>query len=170
MKTILLVIAFIFVQRAQAQMSADTGTLKAQKDNIITAATILKIENLGIKVNSDLAELRPTISADGNLLFFICENHPANTKYNSVPNSQDIWFSERDSYGKWSEAVHLGYPLNTMHYNAVYWISPDNNRILIRGAFTDGGYVGKGVSLVHTDRKWQLERTECSENKKLPGI
>ena len=130
---------------AQPQTAVDTSNgFKLQKDNIITANSILKIENLGVKVNSDLAELRPTISADGNILFFICENHPANTKYNSVPNSQDIWYSERDSTGKWSEAKHLGYPLNTMHYNAVYWISPDNNRILIRGAFIDGAFHGKG--------------------------
>jgi OmpA-OmpF porin, OOP family len=132
----------------QAQSSADTSEkLNAQKENIITASTIIKIENLGVRVNSDLAELRPTVSADGNLLFFICENHPANTMYNSIPNSQDIWFAERDSTGKWGDARHLGYPLNTMHYNAVYWISPDNNRILIRGAFLNGAYNGKGVSL-----------------------
>jgi len=124
-----------------------TNGLKFQKENVINANTIIKIENLGININSDLPELRPTISADGNLLFFICENHPANTKYNSIPNSQDIWYSERDSLGRWSEARHLKSPLNTAHYNAVYWISPDKNRILIRGAFIDGGYHGKGVSL-----------------------
>lgn len=118
-----------------------------QKDNIINPATILKIENLGGSINTNLAELRPTVSADGNLLFFICENSPRNTKFNSVPNSQDIWFSERDSTGKWSKAVHLGYPLNTVQYNAVYWISPDNNRILIRGAFMNGAFNGKGVSM-----------------------
>jgi outer membrane protein OmpA-like peptidoglycan-associated protein len=146
-RTIFILFITSCLQYAVAQSSDTTGALKAQKDNIITASTILKIENLGIKVNSDLAELRPTISADGNLLFFICENHPANTKYNSVSNSQDIWFSERDSNGIWSEAVHMRYPLNTMHYNAVYWISPDNNRILIRGAYSEGGYHGKGVSL-----------------------
>ncbi|HYE53483.1 MAG TPA: hypothetical protein VD996_01520, partial [Chitinophagaceae bacterium] len=112
--------------QALAQAAADTSALKPQKGNIINANTILKIENLGININSDLPELRPTISADGNLLFFICENHPANTKYRSVPNSQDIWYSWRDSSGKWSEARHLGYPLNTVQYNAVYWISPDN--------------------------------------------
>ena len=39
--------------------------------------------------------------------------------------------------------MHLGYPLNTMQYNAVYWISPDNNRILISGAFEKGAYVAK---------------------------
>lgn len=147
------------LHQATAQMSApsDTAKLIAQKDNIITASTIIKIENLGENINSDLPELRPTISADGNLLFFICENHPANTKYNSVPNSQDIWYSTRDSNGVWAEAKHLKYPLNTSQYNAVYWISPDNNRILIRGAFGNGGaYFGKGVSLCtrQADGRW----------------
>jgi OmpA-OmpF porin, OOP family len=145
---LLLVLVIITALLTNAQPNNDTTIkLVAQKDNIITANTILKIENLGPNVNSDLAELRPTISADGNLLFFICENHPANTKFRSVPNSQDIWYAERDENGKWGEARHLSYPLNTMQYNAVYWISPDNNRILIRGAFVQGAYMGKGVSM-----------------------
>jgi OmpA-OmpF porin, OOP family len=135
---------------AQSGSSTDTGgTLKPQKENVITANTILKIQNLGFRVNSVLPELRPTVSADGKRLFFICENHPENTKYRSIPNSQDIWYSEKDSSGKWQDAVHLDYPLNTQHYNAVYWISPDNNRILIRGSFSKGAYNGKGVSLCY---------------------
>ncbi|MBC7946848.1 MAG: OmpA family protein [Chitinophagaceae bacterium] len=139
----------IAIHQAIGQTSvADTsGGLIAQKENIITASTIIKIENLGPKINSEFAELRPTISADGNLLFFICENHPENTKYRSIRNSQDIWYAYRDTNGKWSDAYHLGYPLNTYHYNAVYWVSPDNNRILIRNAFIDGDYVGNGVSM-----------------------
>ena len=28
--------------------------------------------------------------------------------------------------------MHLGYPLNSYYFNAVFWILPDNNRILIR--------------------------------------
>lgn len=133
-----------------AQPLNDTAvTLVPQKDNIITEETILKIENLGADINTSLPELRPTISADGNLLFFICQNHPYNTKYGAVPNSQDIWFSERDSLGKWSKAVHLGAPLNTEEYNAVFWISPDNNRILIRNAFINGDYFGNGVSMCY---------------------
>ncbi len=134
-----------------AQPSIDTGTFKQQKENIITSSTIIKIENLGININSELPELRPTISADGNLLFFICQNHPYNTKYNSIRNSQDIWYAERDSSGKWGEAMHMEYPLNTYHYNALYWISPDNNRILIRNAFINGDYAGNGVSM--SDKK-----------------
>jgi OmpA-OmpF porin, OOP family len=139
---------------ATAQPSNDTtGALIPQKENIITAETIIKIENLGPNINTELAELRPTVSADGNILFFICENHPANTKYKSIRNSQDIWYAVRDTSGKWSEAMHMEYPLNTYFYNAVYWISPDNNRILIRNAFIDGDYFGNGVSMSYLDKK-----------------
>jgi OmpA-OmpF porin, OOP family len=145
------------IQYGIAQTSFDTvGKLKPQAENIIKASTIIKIENLGININSTLPELRPTVSPDGNLLFFICQNHPLNTKYKSIPNSQDIWYAERDSTGKWGEAVHLEYPLNTTHYNAVYSISPDNNRILIRGAFLQGAFHGKGVSMSYRmeDGNW----------------
>ena len=125
----------------------DTARLVQQKENIITSATIIKVENMGSLINTHLSELRPTISADGNLLFFIRENHPHNTNYNAVRNSQDIWFTMRDTSGTWSKAVHLGYPLNTALYNSVFWISPDNNRILIRGAFINGDYAGTGISM-----------------------
>ncbi len=133
-------------QFTSAQTSADT-IVPAKV--IVRSTNSLKIENLGTNVNTDLAELRPTVSADGNLLFYIIENHPYNTKYNSVRNSQDIWYAERDSSGRWGESMHLEYPLNTYHYNAVFWISPDNNRILIRNAYMNGDYVGNGVSMCY---------------------
>jgi len=147
-KLILLPALCGIVLYAVAQPSNDSiGTLHQQKENVITQNTIIKIENLGFRVNSELPELRPTISPDGKRLFFICQDHPENTKYRSVSNSQDIWYSEKDSNGKWQDAIHMGYPLNTMQYNAVFWVSPDNNRILIRGAFIDGAFDGKGVSM-----------------------
>ena len=172
MKTVLpLILLSVCMQYAAAQPSPDTSVLITdtdgvklipQKDKIINANTILKIENLGNSVNTAYPELRPTVSADGNLLFFICENNPHNTKYSSVPNSQDIWFSEKDTLtGKWSRAVHLGYPLNTVQYNAVYWISPDNNRILIRGAFINGAYNGKGVSMCTLTREGNWSEPEA---------
>ena len=64
---------------AYGQPLADTtGKLIEQKENIITEHTIVKVENLGQRINSEYPELRPTISADGNLLFFIRMGHPAN--------------------------------------------------------------------------------------------
>ena len=161
-KTLLFLAATACLQHlfAQPSYSDSLGVLKVQKENIITAETILKIENLGTKINSDLPELRPTISADGNLLFYICQNHPENTKYNEIRNSQDIWFSERDSSGNWSEGVHLGYPLNSYYFNAVFWISPDNNRILIRNAYINGDYAGNGVSMCYLKKDGYWSKPE----------
>ena len=150
MKTKLTIALLALCLNNAAQDAVDTSIkLVAQKENLIKESTIIKIENVGWHVNSELAELRPTISADGNHLFFICENHEINTHYRTVRNSQDIWYSRRDSFGNWSDAMHLGYPLNTYYYNAVYWISADNNRILLRNAFVDGDYYGNGVSMSH---------------------
>lgn len=140
---------------AAAQPSRDT-TLKEQKENVIKATTIIQVENLGAIINTENPEMRPTISADGNLLFFIRQNDPANIQYATIPNSQDIWYSMRDSMGKWSPAKHLSAKVNASHYNAVFWISPDLNRILLKGSFIDGQYYGMGVSMIHKrrDNSW----------------
>lgn len=161
-KVLSLLLLIICCQYAKAQLDTSVR-LVAQKENIIKESTIVKIENLGININSDLPELRPTISADGNLLFFICENHPYNTKYNSIRNSQDIWYSEKDSTGQWTEATHMEAPLNSYFYNAVFWVSPDNNRILIRNAFVDGDYAGNGVSM-----SYRLKNGRWSKPRALP--
>src|SRR5512138_394325 len=101
---VFLILLFFYSSIAQPPRdttTTDTLKLIQQKENIITASTIIKVENMGAVVNTDRNELRPTISADGNLLFFIRENDPHNTNYNSVRNSQDIWFSMRDENGTW---------------------------------------------------------------------
>jgi OmpA-OmpF porin, OOP family len=147
-KEILFLLLSSCILRLNAQTSIDTAEkLITQKENIIKSTTVVKVENMGSNINTALPELRPTISADGNMLFFIVENDPMNTKYNSIRNSQDIWYSIRDSFGNWGPARHMGYPLNSYFYNAVFWISPDKNRMLIRNAFIDGDYAGNGVSM-----------------------
>ena len=127
-----------------------------QKENVIRETTIVQVENLGDLINTDNPEMRPTISADGNLLFFIRQNDPANVQYDIVPNSQDIWYSMRDSLGRWSKARHLSAKVNASHYNAVFWISPDMNKILLKGSFIDGQYYGMGVSMINkrSDNSW----------------
>ncbi len=144
-----------FVSYAQPLLDT-AGKLVAQRENIITASTIIKIENLGPLINSAYPEMRPTISADGNLLFFIRQGHPANVQAATVPNAQDIWYSTRDTNGLWSASKHLNGSVNASHYNAVYWISPDMNTILLKGAFTEGQYLGTGVSMIRrlVDNSW----------------
>ncbi len=156
MKTTFTFLALFFcILTAAAQPAPDT-TLKEQKENIIKETTIVKVENLGELINTGNPEMRPTISADGNMLFFIRQNDPANIQYQTVPNSQDIWYSLRDTAGKWSKAKHLSAKVNASQYNAVYWISPDLNTILLKGSFIDGQYLGMGVSMIHkrNDNSW----------------
>lgn len=158
MKKCYLVFLLLFTSSlVYTQPLSDTvGKLIEQKENVITASTIVKIENLGELVNSAYPEMRPTISADGNLLFFIRQGHPSNIQIQTVPNAQDIWYSTRDTAGNWSKAKHLNGSVNASHYNAVYWISPDLNTMLIKGAFTEGQYLGTGVSMMHRmeDNSW----------------
>ena len=129
-----------------------TGKLIEQKENIITENTIVKVENLGQRINSEYAELRPTISADGNLLFFIRMGHPANEHIATVRNAQDIWYSIREEDGSWSPAEHLNGAVNASQYNAVFWISPDLNTMLIKGAYMEGQYYGMGVSITRLQK------------------
>jgi OOP family OmpA-OmpF porin len=140
-----------------AQPQADTsGKLIEQKELTIKESTIIKVENLGERINSEYPELRPTISADGNLLFFIRMGHPDNIQIATARNAQDIWYSIRESDGSWTPAEHLNGAVNAAHYNAVFWISPDLNSMLIKGAYLQGQYAGTGVSMtrMQKDGSW----------------
>jgi OOP family OmpA-OmpF porin len=104
-------------------------------------------------VNSKYSEVRPTISADGSTLYFVVEGHPANTLSKMSKRSQDIWYSEKGKDGKWGRAKHAPAPLNSQKSNAVFWTSPDGKKLLIRGAFENGNYLGRGVSMTQFNGK-----------------
>ena len=105
------------------------------------------LENLGAKVNSIYAEARPTISADGKILYFIVEGNPKNSAYKNDKDAQDVWYSELDESGAWGQAVQAGSPINATKDNAIFWVSPDGNRILIRGNYDNGKFIGPGFSI-----------------------
>ncbi|MES2850342.1 MAG: hypothetical protein V4685_14885, partial [Bacteroidota bacterium] len=72
MKKVSLFSALLYCsQLANAQTSFAKATLTdgekfiEQKENVITEKSIIKIENLGLPINTEYPELRPTISADG---------------------------------------------------------------------------------------------------------
>jgi len=104
-------------------------------------------ENLGAKVNSIYSEARPTISADGKILYFIVEGNPKNSAFKNDKDAQDVWYSEMDESGAWGQAVQAGSPINATKDNAIFWVSPDGNRILIRGNYDNGKFIGPGFSI-----------------------
>jgi len=112
-------------------------------------------QNLDSNVNSIYSEVRPTVSADGKILYFVVEGHPKNTKSKVSNKAQDIWFSEKGADGKWGQAKQAPSSLNNQKSNAVFWVSPDGNRLLIRGAYDSGKYVGRGISMTNkVDTGW----------------
>ena len=105
------------------------------------------IENLGKNVNSVYSELRPTISPDGKILYFVVQGNPLNNNHKKDKSIQDVWYSTLDSNGVWTKAERCPSSINLTSGNAVFWISLDGKSILIRGAFEDGKYLGRGFSL-----------------------
>ncbi|MTI22825.1 hypothetical protein E1176_17465 [Fulvivirga sp. RKSG066] len=86
--------------------------------------------NLGRKVNTGYHEGAPVISPDGKTLYFFVHNHPDN--HYGKENSQDIWSATLNEDGEWSEAEHLGRPLNEHQANQVFTVLPDGT-LFIRG-------------------------------------
>lgn len=67
-----------------------------------------ELENLGPNVNTpDGWEAQPTISGDGKTLYF------ATARESSIDHSIDIFKSNRNPDGSWSEAVSMGSKINT---------------------------------------------------------
>jgi outer membrane protein OmpA-like peptidoglycan-associated protein len=104
------------------------------------------VEVLGDNINSASAELRPTISFDGKKLYYIVEGITID-ETNAKKFGQTVWYSELDSKNKWGKAVKSTTPINGQLDNAVFWVSPDGNTVLIRGAYQNGKMSGKGFSL-----------------------
>ncbi len=104
-------------------------------------------ENLGGKVNSVHAEVRPFVSADGKILYYVVEGNPQNNNFAKDKLAQDVWYSELAEDGSWGQATHATKPVNDLKDNAVFWVSPEGNRLLIRGSYENGKFTGKGFSL-----------------------
>jgi outer membrane protein OmpA-like peptidoglycan-associated protein len=104
------------------------------------------VEVLGNNINSTSAELRPTISFDGKKMYFTVEGISIDNS-KSKKYGQTVWYSELDSKNNWGKAVKCTTPINGQIENAIFWVSPDGNTVLIRGAFQNGKLAGKGFSL-----------------------
>lgn len=112
-------------------------------------------ENLGTAINTTFSELSPVISADGNYLFFIREDHPDNV---GKDKKQDIWMSKKNADGSWGKAENVGAPLNNETHNSIVSLAADNNSAIVNGVYSSsGGFLGTGISLTTKENgKWTI--------------
>jgi hypothetical protein len=88
--TLSLYFQYSSVQTSINIINSDTTRLIQQKRKYHYIIYDRQSGKYGSLINTPLSELRPTIPADGNLLFFILYD-PYNT--NLIPFKLDIWFT-----------------------------------------------------------------------------
>lgn len=84
------------------------GNLDIWVSNLQEDGTWSNPENLGEKINTKGDEMSPFIHHDNQTLYFSSDGHIGMGGY-------DLFMSKKDSAGKWSEPVNLGYPINTFN-------------------------------------------------------
>ncbi len=98
--------------------------------------------NMGANINTEGWESQPTISADGNTLYF-------SSSRSGGFGGFDIWKSERNYYGTWGLSVNLGDQINTAGNEISPFIHPDNETLY----FSSDGWVGMGGKDLFFSRK-----------------
>ena len=90
-------------------------------------------ENLGPVVNSPAWDSQPSFSSDGKTLYFA-------SKRQGGKGSSDIWKTELQPDGQWTEPVNLGDSINTKAEEMAPFIHPDNQTLY----FSSRGHPGMG--------------------------
>ena len=128
-------------------------------------------ENLPGSVNTYTWETQPSLSADGQTLYFIRRVGRRGT------NRSDIFVSKKQTDGSWGEAKPLPMNINTPNKETSVLIHPDGQTLY----FSSNGHVGMGGTDIFMSRKDPLGRwgdpinlgypinTENNENSLLVG-
>lgn len=116
-----------------------------------------KLKNLGKPVNSPAKETQPTLSFDGNTLYFASDRK-------GTHGNLDIWVSRKDSNGNWREPENLGNNINTKKDDQSPFIHPDNQTLY----FSSFGHPGLGKSDLFISRRLKNGRFGKPENLGYP--
>jgi OOP family OmpA-OmpF porin len=103
--------------------------------------------NLGPMVNSRDWDVQPSLSADGQELYFVSD------RKGGIGGS-DIWYSKKDSTGRWTKAINAGPVINTKYDDISPFIHV-NNRNLYFASNAHPGFGGLDIFVSEkVDRKW----------------
>lgn len=95
----------------------------------------VQITNLGLGINSQYDEIKPTPTADGTRMYFASKDRPDGF------GKLDLYVS-RNENGIWLPAQNLGPAINTREHETINSISADGTKIVLYGAFE--GHMGRG--------------------------
>jgi tetratricopeptide (TPR) repeat protein len=95
----------------------------------------VNITNLGKEINSRYEEYAPSVTADGNKLYFTSRR--SSTTGGKVDEMgdykfyEDIFFSQKDANGKWMEAEKVEGKVNTESHDGILSITPDGSGMYV---------------------------------------
>ncbi|MDA3892998.1 MAG: OmpA family protein [Salinivirgaceae bacterium] len=98
--------------------------------------------NIRTPINTKYSEKQPCLSADGKTLFF-SSNRPGGI------GGMDIWYSEINRQGFWSEPINMGPTINTPKDEESPFLHPDNKTFY----FSSDGHWGLGMKDIFISRK-----------------
>ena len=113
------------------------GDLDIYISERLTDTTWRKATNLGSVINTPWNENTPFLTPDGKRLFFSSEGHTGMGGY-------DIFYSELDSNGEWSEPKNIGYPINTTD-DDIFFVPFEHGRFAYCSQFSKQGYGGQDI-------------------------
>ncbi|MBL0048405.1 MAG: OmpA family protein [Bacteroidetes bacterium] len=90
-------------------------------------------KNVGPPINSKYWDSQPSLSSDGNTLYFV-SNRPGGK------GEKDIWSSTLTKEGYWGTPINLGDSINTTESDMSPYIHPDNQTLY----FASAGHPGMG--------------------------
>ncbi len=97
------------------------------------------LTNLGPAVNTEGWEAQPTLSADGNTLYFSTVREGSTNDADGNPTI-DIYYSTRIGKGQWTAAKSLGKPINTSGNDKSPFLHADSRTMY----FSSNGRIGAG--------------------------
>lgn len=108
------------------------------------------IKNIGFPISIVTWESQPSLSADGNTIYFVSKGRPDSY------GGYDIYVSHRGADGKWTIPDNLGPTINTKGDELTPFIHPDGRTIY----FSSNGWPGMGgddifESKMDANDKWQ---------------
>ena len=101
-----------------------------------------EVQNIGEPVNSGAWESQPSLSGDGNALFFASDRRGGK-------GGKDLWVSYRQADGTWGMPQNLGDSLNTREDEQGPFIHPDGQTLY----FMSEGHPGMGGADIFFSRK-----------------
>lgn len=135
------------------------------------------IRPLPLYISRGIYAFNPSVSADGNFLFW--------TSYLKRNGSftQKIWYSQKDEHGFWMPGEEMKAPLNNKNPSAAITALPGGNELLVFGRFGEEELVdslreemnSKSMKAVqsarnHSDAKSRVERLQEEYKNRLNAI